>query len=202
MTYCVGVTGGIGSGKSAVTDRLAALGITVVDADVAAREIVAPGQPALDEIREHFGPGVIQADGNLDRAQLRKIVFENPKQRKQLEAITHPRIRDQLASQLNSATSPYVILASPLLLESGQNSFADHVVVVDVPESVQLERTMARDNNDAALVEKIMAAQLPRPERLANADTVIDNSGTLEALDEQVVQLHQTLLRLAQQSPQ
>ena len=137
--FVVGITGGIGSGKSAVTDHLETLGITVVDADKVARVVVEPGTPGLAAIAEHFGTDILLADGGLDRAALRKIVFDNPDERKVLEGITHPRIRDEIARQLSEANSPYVVLSSPLLLESGQNTFADYVVVVvDVPEEVQL----------------------------------------------------------------
>ena len=197
MALVVGITGGIGSGKSAVTDRLAQLGITIVDADVAARIVVEPGQPALTAIADHFGSGIIQQDGSLDRAALRKIVFEHPDERQWLESVTHPAIREEITRQLDSADSPYVVLSSPLLLEASQNSFADLVVVVDVPESVQLERTMKRDDNNAELVHQIMAAQLNRDDRLGAADMVIDNSGSLENLYQQVDLLHEQLVAKA-----
>ena len=175
--FVVGITGGIGSGKSAVTDYLETKGITVVDADKVARVVVEPGTSGLAAIAEHFGSNILLPDGGLDRAALRKVVFDNPDERKVLEGITHPRIREEIARQLSEATSPYVVLASPLLLESGQNSFADYVVVVDVPESVQLSRTMARDDNSEQLVKSIMAAQLDRETRLSRADTSISNDG-------------------------
>ncbi len=197
MGLRVGITGGIGSGKSALTDRLKSHGIAIVDADLAARIVVEPGQPALAEIAARFGDALLQTDGNLDRAALRKIVFEDPSARLDLEDITHRRIRDEIARQLSVASSPYVVLSSPLLLEAGQNQFAEFVVVVDVPEAVQLERTMARDNNNAALVKHIMAAQLNRSDRLAKADRVIDNSGTLAALHNAADTLHHELLMLA-----
>ena len=193
----VGITGGIGSGKTALTDWLAKKGIVVVDADLASRVIVAPGQPALAEIAETFGAEFIQADGQLDRAALRALVFTDDSKRQQLEAITHPRIREELARQMNAADSAYVVLSSPLLLESGQSSMVDLSVVVDVPEDTQIERTMARDDNSQALVEGIMAAQLDRDTRIARADIVIDNSGTLDALYERGEVLHQTLLARA-----
>lgn len=194
MALVVGVTGGIGSGKSAVTDRLANLGITIVDADVAARVVVEPGQPALQAIADHFGSGVIKEDGSLDRAALREIVFEYPDERQWLESITHPAIREEIIRQLQSADSPYVVLSSPLLIEASQNSFVDLVVVVDVSESTQLERTMKRDNNSADLVRQIMAAQLSREERLRAADLIIDNDGNLEELHQHVDALHKQLL--------
>lgn len=195
--FVVGITGGIGSGKSAVTDHLETLGITVVDADKVARVVVEPGTPGLAAIAEHFGEDILLADGRLDRAALRKIVFDNPDERKVLEGITHPRIRDEISGQLSEANSPYVVLSSPLLLESGQNTFADYVVVVDVPEEVQLTRTMARDNNSEALVKQIMAAQLDRKTRLSRADTSIMNDGSLDALYERVKKLHEDLLARA-----
>ena len=195
--YVVGITGGIGSGKSAVTDYLETKGITVVDADKVARVVVEPGTSGLAAIAEHFGSDILLPDGSLDRAALRKVVFDNADERKVLEGITHPRIREEIARQLSEATSPYVVLASPLLLESGQNSFANYVVVVDVPESVQLSRTMARDDNSEQLVKSIMAAQLDRETRLSRADTSISNDGSLDELYPRVDDLHDDLLARA-----
>jgi dephospho-CoA kinase len=195
--FVVGITGGIGSGKSAVTDHLETLGITVVDADKVARVVVEPGTSGLAAIAEHFGADILLVDGGLDRAALRKIVFDNPDERKVLEGITHPRIRDEITRQLSEASSPYVVLSSPLLLESGQNTFADYVVVVDVPEEVQLRRTMARDDNSEALVKQIMAAQLDRQTRLSRSDTSITNDASLTELYERVETLHEDLLARA-----
>ena len=196
--FVVGITGGIGSGKSAVTDYLEIKGITVVDADKVARVVVEPGTSGLAAIAEHFGRDILLPNGTLDRAALRKIVFDKPDERKVLEGITHPLIREEIARQLSEAGSPYVVLASPLLLESGQSSFADYVVVVDVPESVQLSRTMTRDDNSEQLVKSIMAVQLDRETRLARSDTSISNEGTLEELHTRVDALHTDLLRRAQ----
>jgi dephospho-CoA kinase len=196
--FVVGITGGIGSGKSAVTDYVETRGITVVDADKVARVVVEPGTSGLAAIAEHFGHDILLPDGTLDRAALREVVFDNPDERKVLEGITHPRIREEIARQLSEAGSPYVVLASPLLLESGQSSFADYVVVVDVPESVQLSRTMTRDNNSEQLVKSIMAVQLDRETRLTRADTSISNEGTLEELHTRVDALHADLLSRAQ----
>jgi dephospho-CoA kinase len=196
--FVVGITGGIGSGKSAVTDYLEIKGITVVDADKVARVVVEPGTSGLAAIAEHFGRNILLPNGMLDRAALRKIVFDKPDERKVLEGITHPLIREEIARQLSEAGSPYVVLASPLLLESGQSSFADYVVVVDVPESVQLSRTMTRDDNSEQLVKSIMAVQLDRETRLARSDTSISNEGTLEELHTRVDALHTDLLRRAQ----
>lgn len=194
----VGITGGIGSGKSAVTDRFQALGITVVDADLAARVVVEAGQPALAAIAAHFGADILQADGTLDRAALRARVFADAAERHWLEQLTHPLIAAEIRAQLQASTSPYTILSSPLLLETAQKDLADLVVVVDVPEEVQLARTMARDNNDAAQVQRIMAAQLPRQQRLEGADIIIDNSRSLTALDEVVAELHKEFLQRAE----
>ena len=193
----VGITGGIGSGKTALTDWLAGKGIVIVDADLASRTIVAPGQPALREIVDTFGSEYLQHDGQLDRAALRTLVFSDEEKRRKLERITHPRIREELARQMDSADSTYVVLSSPLLLESGQSTMVDLSVVVDVPEDTQIQRTMARDHNSRELVEGIMAAQLDRDTRLSRADIVIDNSGSLEALHERGEILHQTLLARA-----
>lgn len=193
----VGITGGIGSGKTALTDWLAGKGIVIVDADLASRTIVAPGQPALREIVDTFGSEYLQHDGQLDRAALRTLVFSDEEKRRQLERITHPRIREELARQMDSADSTYVVLSSPLLLESGQSTMVDLSVVVDVPEDTQIQRTMARDHNSRELVEGIMTAQLDRDTRISRADIVIDNSGSLEALHERGEILHQTLLARA-----
>ena len=193
----VGITGGIGSGKTALTEWLAGKGIVIVDADLASRTIVAPGQPALREIVDTFGSEYLQHDGQLDRAALRTLVFSDEEKRRKLERITHPRIREELARQMDSADSTYVVLSSPLLLESGQSTMVDLSVVVDVPEDTQIQRTMARDHNSRELVEGIMTAQLDRDTRISRADIVIDNSGSLEALHERGEILHPTLLARA-----
>jgi dephospho-CoA kinase len=197
--FVVGITGGIGSGKSAVSDRFKRLGIKVVDADIASREVVKPGQPALAAISEHFGADVIQADGSLDRAHLRALVFAKPDERIWLERLLHPLINEYLRQELASATSPYAILVSPLLKETGQSRFTHRILVVDVPENVQLARTMARDSNDETQVKAIMAAQASRQSRLAIADDVIQNDAGFEALDAAVATLHQRYLALAAQ---
>lgn len=197
--FVVGITGGIGSGKSAVSDRFKRLGIKVVDADVASREVVKPGQPALLAISQHFGSDVIQADGSLDRARLRALVFADPRERVWLERLLHPLINEYLRQELASATSPYAILVSPLMMETGQSRFTHRMLVVDVPEEVQLARTMARDSNNEAQVKAIMAAQASRESRLATADDVIQNDAGFEALDAAVKQLHERYLELAKE---
>ena len=199
MSLIIGITGGIGSGKSAVTERFEQLGITVVDADLVARIVVEKGKPALKSIAEHFGTSVIDSDGNLDRAALRTIVFANETDRHWLEQLTHPLIGQEILDQLSNSKSAYTILSSPLLLETSQGDLADYTVVVDVPSELQLLRTMQRDNNDEALVKRIMAAQLPRGKRLELADIVIDNSRTLEELDKIVAELHAQFLQQSAQ---
>lgn len=198
MALVVGVTGGIGSGKSAVTERFEQLGINVIDADLAARVIVEPGGAALDAIAAHFGDHLIQADGSLDRAALRQIVFASDEQRLWLERLTHPLIGQEIRRQLAAATSPYSILSSPLLLETQQKELVDCVVVVDVPETVQLVRASARDDNSEEQIKRIMAAQLPREQRREMADILIDNSGPLTALDDLVDELHKEFLQRAE----
>jgi len=198
MTLVVGITGGIGSGKSAVTRRFEQRGITVVDADLVARLIVEPGTPALAAIATHFGAGILQADGALDRAALRSRVFSDDTERRWLESLTHPLIAQEIVDQISASRSPYTILSSPLLLDTSQNALVDCVVVVDAPEALQLQRTVQRDSNDEAQVRRIMAAQMSRADRLERADIVIDNSRTLEALDSQVEELHKEFLLRAE----
>ncbi len=198
MTLVVGITGGIGSGKSAVTQRFEQRGITVVDADVVARIIVKPGTPALAAIVAHFGASILQADGALDRAALRSRVFSDDTDRRWLEHLTHPLIGQEIAVQISAARSPYTILSSPLLLDTSQKSLVDCVVVVDAPEALQLQRTVQRDGNDEAQVRRIMAAQMSRVARLERADIVIDNSRSLDQLDSQVEELHKEFLLRAE----
>ena len=200
MALIVGITGGIGSGKSAVTERFEQRGITVVDADLAARVIVEAGRPALTSIAAHFGQDILQADGALDRAALRQRVFADDNERRWLEQLTHPLIGQEIVDQIAAATSPYIILSSPLLLETSQKALVDCVVVVDVPEETQLQRTMQRDANAEAQVKRIMAAQMQRQDRLELADIVIDNSRSLEALDSLVEELHKEFLLRAEAS--
>jgi dephospho-CoA kinase len=198
VALVVGVTGGIGSGKSAVTQRFRQLGVAVVDADEAARVVVEPGREALIAIARHFGPGIVRADGTLDRAALRRRVFADTGERLWLERLTHPLIGREIARQLAAATSPYAILSSPLLLETSQRKLVDCVVVVDVPEETQLQRTMTRDGNDEAQVRRIMAAQTGRAARLERADIVIDNTRPLRELDGVVAELHKEFLQRAE----
>jgi dephospho-CoA kinase len=193
----IGLTGGIGSGKTLATDHFERLGITVVDADRASRVIVEPGRPALDEIADAFGQDVLQADGTLDRPALRRIVFADPEQRRRLEAITHPRIAEEIRRQLDASTSPYTILVSPLLFESGQDRFAQRILLVDAHESLQRHRAATRDQVSEKQIEAIMAAQMSREERRQRADDVILNEGHIEHLHAMVEKLHQRYLELA-----
>lgn len=193
----IGLTGGIGSGKTAASDHLAAKGVTVVDADLAARAVVAPGQPALAAIVERFGPRVLNADGTLDRRALRAIVFADDDARRDLEAITHPAIRDEIRRQLAASRSPYTVLVSPLLLETDQHELVDRVLLIDAPEATQRARTVARDAVAPEQVDAIMAAQLSREERRARADDIVVNDGELEHLHVLLDKLHQRYLKLA-----
>ncbi len=193
----IGVTGGIGSGKTAVTDEFTRLGITIVDADVAARTVVANGKPALQDIASHFGANILLENGDLDRAALRAIVFKEPGQRKWLEQLTHPLIRQEIIHGLRCAKSPYVILASPLLVESGQNKLVNKTLVVDVPVELQVERTVNRDNNSPEQVQAIIKAQLPRQERLNYADHVIVNDKDIINLHKEVAKLHETYIQMS-----
>lgn len=195
----IGLTGGIGSGKSTVARAFETLGAAWVDADNVAREIVAPGEPALLAIKQRFGDPVIHQDGTLNRAALRDIVFKDPAQRQWLESITHPKVRERLQQyleRLNAAGAPYVLLVSPLLFESGQDALVDRSVVVDVPQQLQLSRTQQRDGVSESQVHAILAAQLPREQRLAKADYVIDNSGDHASMMDQVARLDARFRRL------
>ncbi|MCE8040325.1 dephospho-CoA kinase [Halomonas sp. MCCC 1A11062] len=188
----VGVTGGIASGKSTVARAFAALGVPWVDADDVAREVVEPGEPALAEIAERYGERVLQADGSLNRRALREIVFADESERRWLESVTHPRIRQRIVAhleRLQAEGAPYVLLVSPLLFESGQSEMADRCLVIDVPESLQIARTASRDDVDDAQARAIVAAQMQRRERLARADDVIDNTGSEADLAAQVAEL-------------
>lgn len=196
--FVVGLTGGIGCGKSAVSNRLAEKNVPIIDADIVAREVVAPGESALQQIAKRFGDEVLLQDGSLNRPKLRDIVFADAKQRTWLEQLLHPIIRERILEKLDALTSPYAVLASPLLLETDQHLLVNHVVVVDAPESCQIERTAQRDNTSEEKVRAIIAAQMTRDERLERADTVFDNSGDQTELDTRVACLHQALQQLAQ----
>jgi len=190
----VGLTGGIGSGKTAVSTLFEKLGVNVVDADLCSRIVVEKGKPALQAIQKHFGSDILNSDSTLNRAALRKKIFANANERAWLEQLLHPLIHKELEEQLKSSTSPYAILVSPLLIESGQNSLCHKLVVVDVPESLQIERTTQRDSNSREQVESIIAAQISREKRLSMADEIIENTSSLANLETKVFTLHQKFL--------
>ena len=200
--WLVGLTGGIGSGKTAAADRFAYHGVTIVDADLASRAVVAPGEEALSLIADRFGQSILLSDGNLDRTQLRHIVFADEAQRRWLQSLLHPLISSYLRQHIDQATSEYVILVNPLLIESKQAAWCNRVLVIDAPESEQVARTMARDNNTVAQVENIMRAQLARDVRLNAADDVIANDKDLEHLHTQVDELHQRYQILCRTQPE
>ena len=200
--FVLGISGGIGSGKTAVSDRFQDLGITVVDADLCSRVVVEKGRPALTQISEHFGQEILSADGELDRASLREKIFSNPEEKKWLESLLHPLIGEEVFFQLGAAKSEYVILASPLLVESQQNLICDKVLVVDVPVDIQIQRTCARDDNDEAQVRNIIATQADRETRLAAASDVIENTQGFDFLDAEVKRLNQHYLELAAEKNQ
>ena len=197
MNMVVGITGGIGCGKSSVTDLLKKLNVDIVDADVIARKIVEPGKFALKKIVEYFGNEILLPDGSLDRAQLRVIIFSEKEKKDWLEELLHPLIKDEIRSQIKLANSKYVVLSSALLLETRQKDLVDIVVVVDIPETLQIERTTLRDGNSSELVKKIIDSQLKRDERLSRADIVIDNSGSLDKLKLKLKELHSDLKKKA-----
>lgn len=194
--WILGLTGGIGSGKSAAAEAFAARGIHTVDADHAARWVVEPGRPALSQIAERFGAEILQDSGELDRAALRRIVFAKPEERQWLEGLLHPLIRDEIVTHLSRAQSPYAILVSPLLLETSQHQMTQRVLVVDVPEAVQITRTSRRDGVDETQVRAIMQAQASRETRLAQAHDVLSNDRDLHWLEQEVERLHQFYLTL------
>ncbi|MGL6566757.1 dephospho-CoA kinase [Aeromonas dhakensis] len=198
--YVVAITGGIGSGKTTVANQFAELGIEVVDADIIAREVVEPGTPALAAIAAHFGANVIAPDGRLDRRQLRERVFTDPQAKGWLNALLHPLIRSEMQRQCAAARSPYCLLVVPLLVENRLTALTNRVLVIDVDEATQIERTCRRDGVSREQAEAILAAQASRTERLAAADDVLDNqNGTPEAIKSRIFALHETYLAFASQ---
>ena len=198
--YVVAITGGIGSGKTTVANQFAELGIEVVDADIIAREVVEPGSPALAAIAAHFGADVIASDGRLDRRQLRERVFTDPQAKGWLNALLHPLIRSEMQRQCAAARSPYCLLVVPLLVENRLTALANRVLVIDVDEATQIERTCRRDGVSREQAEAILAAQASRAARLAMADDVLDNqNGTPEAIKSRIFALHETYLAFASQ---
>ncbi len=194
----IGLTGGIGSGKSVASDKFKSLGITVVDADVASRTVVEPGKPALKEIEDHFGSGIITAEGKLDRNNLREIIATDPEERKWLESVLHPKIGEQITKEISESTSVYTLFVAPLLLETNSQEMCSRVVVVDVPKDVQIRRTAKRDKVSPNQVEQMVAAQMEREKRLEKADDVLLNSGTIEDLEKQVEELHKKYMQMVE----
>lgn len=193
----VGLTGGIGCGKTTVCRLFAELGVPVVDADLIARRLVEPGEPALKAIVQTFGADMLKTDGSLDRPKLREAIFADPEQRRRLDAIMHPRVYARIAADVAALHSDYCLIAVPLLLESKNPYVVDRILVVDCPQPVQIERVVTRDKLSAEQAQAIVASQMPRLERLARADDVIDNSAGPELLAEQVKSLHNSYIFLA-----
>lgn len=196
--YIVGVTGGIGSGKTTVTDCFAKKGITVIDADIVARQVVEPGTSALEAIVEKFGKGIVDHEQMLDRSALRKLIFAEPQLKSWLNALLHPLIRQQLFVQTKQAQSIYCLLSAPLLVENRLYTEVDRVLIIDVSEALQLQRTVLRDKTNQQQIQAIMNAQVSRAERLAVADDIIDNSQDIAHLYSQIDTLHNQYLQLAQ----
>ncbi len=195
--FILGLTGGIGSGKSVASNYFAKLGVKIVDTDVIARQVVQPGTSALHEIKCHFGPTIINTHGSLDRKSLRAKIFANDAEKQWLEQLLHPLIIKATEQELNSSNSKYLILVSPLLIESGRHKLTDRVLVIDSPEVEQLKRAQHRDNSDEAQIKAIMHKQLSRVERLEYADDIVLNNSNIESLHHQLESLHQKYLSLA-----
>ncbi|RZM81198.1 dephospho-CoA kinase [Pseudoalteromonas rubra] len=196
--WILGLTGGIGAGKTTVSDYLSQKGICVVDADVVAREVVEPGSQGLEAIVAHFGKHILTEEGMLDRQALRAIIFADEDEKNWLNSLLHPMIRTQLLAQLAHADSDYVILSAPLLFENTLDKYCDKTLLVDVPVEVQIARTCARDNAHQQQVEQIIAAQMSRADKRAKADFILDNNQPLEAMQAQLTALHKSFLQLAE----
>ena len=194
----IGLTGGIASGKSTVAQRFTDLMVPVIDADAAARTVVASGTPGLARVIERFGPSVLAQNGELDRRALRDLIFSNPGARRDLESILHPLIRADMERSVDQAVGPYIVMAIPLLIEGGPSDRVDRILVVDVDEAVQLRRVMERDGCTAEQARAILASQAGRSARLAAADDVLQNAGTVTDLRQAVDRLHERYLRLAE----
>ncbi len=193
----VGLTGGIGSGKSTVARFFAEAGVPIIDTDEIAREVVTPGSPLLHQIASTFGTDLLRPDGSLDRSRLRRQVFTDSDKREQLESLLHPAIQKEMVRQASAVQAPYALLVIPLLVEKGWQRLVDRILVVDCPESIQLARTVARDDTDESEARAILASQASREERLAVADDIVTNDGSLDKLRQQVQDLNRFYLRLA-----
>ena len=198
MTFILGLTGGIGSGKSAASQWFEAQNIIVVDADIVAREVVEVGQPALAQIQHAFGDWVILENGALNRAALREHIFKDPSARQTLEQITHPAIRTAIVEQLAAAQSPYVILVSPLLFETNQHELTSHTLLIDATEELQIQRASSRDGQSVEQIQKIIQVQMPREQKIQHANDVVLNDGHLEHLYAQLRPLHLKYLAQAE----
>jgi len=192
--WVLGLTGGIGSGKSAVSAMFEKFGIQVVDADIVAREVVEPGSLGLKKITEHFGGEILTSNGTLDRAKLRAIIFADESQKQWLNSLLHPLIRETMLSQLNQATSHYVILVAPLLFENGLEKYCNHTLLIDVPVDVQITRTTARDNVSVELAKQIIASQMSRADKQQKAADILDNNRPLIEVKADVQKLHKKYL--------
>ncbi|EYU15991.1 MULTISPECIES: dephospho-CoA kinase [Photorhabdus] len=202
MTYIIALTGGIGSGKTTIANAFAALGVPLVDADIIAREVVAPGTSALQAITEHFGHDILTPDGSLNRALLRQKIFTNKQEKQWVNQLLHPLIHQETQRQLKQITAPYVIWVVPLLVENNLGHLADRILVVDVSPELQISRVATRDGISNQQVENILAAQTSRSERLAYADDIISNHDNVQAIAPRVAELHQQYLRLARSARQ
>ena len=194
----IGLTGGIGSGKTTVSELFARLGAGIVDTDLLARELTEPGAPILTRIAAELGAEMLNPDASLNRARLRERVFADPAARARLESLLHPPIRDLMLERAGALQTPYAVLVIPLLFETGQEALVDRVLVVDCPQAIQMDRVRRRSGLPEAEIARIMRSQISRADRLARADDVIDNQGELDALHPQVERLHQAYLELAQ----
>lgn len=195
--YLVGLTGGIGSGKSTISRLLTQHGVEVIDADEVSRDLVTPGSPALTALVARFGKHILNADGTLIRERLRGVIFTDPEAKHWVEQLLHPLIRAAIIERINRSSSPWLLLVAPLLLETDAYEFVDRVLVVDIPEAVQLSRTMLRDNATKDEVTRIMQSQLARGKRLAAADDIVDNTGDTLQLQEKLLRLKQRYEELA-----
>ncbi|GEB72712.1 Dephospho-CoA kinase [Pseudoalteromonas carrageenovora] len=195
--WVLGLTGGIGCGKTAVSNMFEELAITVVDADIIAREVVEPNSEGLNAIIAHFGKDILLPDGTLNRAALRTKIFTNHENKKWLNALLHPLIRKKILADLNNATSPYVVLVAPLLFENNLDRYCNHTLLIDVPTSVQIERTAKRDNTTIEQVKSIITAQMSREDKQQKADDILNNDRDLKLVHAELVVLHKNYLHYA-----
>ncbi|CAM2924298.1 dephospho-CoA kinase [Pseudoalteromonas distincta] len=196
-SWVLGLTGGIGCGKTAVSNMFEELGITIVDADIIARQVVEPNSKGLKAIAQHFGEHILLPDGTLNRAELRAKIFTNNNDKEWLNALLHPLIRARILNDLNNATSPYVVLVAPLLFENNLDKYCDHTLLIDVPTSVQIARTAKRDNTSSEQVKSIIASQMSRANKQQKADDILNNDRSLDLVHIELVDLHKKYLQYA-----